>query len=214
MALSDFWEIKDNQVYGGKSLLNVYHLKKIDGGSNAAIVAQAFLDWVVDGGLAAIQPDGLSRTTIEVANLALETDFATLDSSGSPGLLAGQDLPSFNTATVQFNRTRNDMKNGVKRWYAGTEAEQDGGNWATGMVTLLDALAAVIMTPWEDDGSPGIEVGEFCILKRFCVVPAQDPCLVYRLPSTSVEADENHYVPVTATTRARVRSQVSRKVLQ
>lgn len=213
MPISDFWELKDNQLFGGKPVLNIYHLKRIDGGANASVVAQAFLDWILLANMVNIQPDSLTRTIVEVENLGDVTDFTTLDSSAFPGGVTGQDLPSFNAATLQFNRTRIDMKNGRKTLLAGTEQEQDNGSWVAGFVTLLDGVAARILDPWEVATSPGIDQVEFCILKRWCVVPAQDPCQVYRLPNTSAEVDANHYVPVTSTTRTRVRSQVSRKVL-
>jgi hypothetical protein len=213
MPLDDFWQVKDNQSYNGKPLLNVYHVKRIDGGSNAAIVAQAFMDWVLDGVLDSIQPDGVSRSTVEVENLGEPTDFAALDSSAFPGILTAQPIPSFNAAAIQFNRTRTDMKNGQKRWFAGTEDEQNTGEWAAGMITAMNTLGTAIITPWEDNTSPGIEVCEFVILKRFCVIEEQDPCQVYRLPDSSVEIDAWHYVPISFVSQPRVRSQVSRKVL-
>ncbi len=213
MALTDFWEIKDNQIYNGKPLLNVYHAKRILAGANASSVGQAFIDFVLAGDLATIQPAGVTRTTVEIANLGDATDFAVLASSAHPGILGGDVLPSFNSAAVQFNRTRNDMKNGQKRWLAGTETENVNGTWNAGFFALLQAVAAVVILPWEEAVSPGVDVCNFVILRRFCVVPAQDPCLQYRLPSTDEEADDWHYVPVTTTTRDRVRSQVSRKVL-
>lgn len=213
MALSDFWQVKDHQVYNGKPLLNVYQVKRILAGANAGIIATAFLDTVVSGDLDIIQPIGVTRTTVEVENLDDVTDFASVNSSSFPGTLIGQRMPSFNSATIQFNRTRIDMKNGRKSFLAGTEAEQLDGEWVPGFITLLQSLAAVIMTPWTRLTSPGIDVVEFCIMKRFCVDPFQDPCQVYRLPNSDAEADNNHYVPTTSTTRLRVRSQVSRKVL-
>jgi hypothetical protein len=214
MALTDFWELKDNQVFDGKPVLNIYHLKRIDGGANAGAVAQAFLDWVVEELLQDVQPEGLTRTTVDVENLGSPTDFASIDSSEFSGGVAGQTMPGFNAATIQFNRTRTDMKNGMKRWVAGSEGEQDSGEWVPGFVTLLQAVADKIMLPWEEDTGPGVELVSFCILKRFCVVEDQDPCEVYRLPNTPTEIDDNHYVPTNALTRVRVRSQVSRKVLQ
>lgn len=214
MALSDFWEVKDNQVFDGKPILNIYHVKRIDGGANAGNIAQAFMDWVLLAFLVGVQPAGVTRTTVDVENLGSPTDFASIDSSALPGTIIGAELPGFNAATIQFNRTRTDMKNGMKRWVAGTELEQDNGSWVGGMVTLLDAVAARVMDPWEEAASPGIDLVEFCILKRFCVVPLQDPCQVYRLPNTSAEIDANHYVPTSALTRTRLRSQVSRKILQ
>lgn len=213
MALSDFWQIKDNQIFRGKPILNVYHAIRIDVGANAQLVGEAFLDQVVAGPTQNIQPDALTRTTIEVENLSTATDFAVLDSSAFPGLLVGQDLPSFNAATIQFNRTRNDMKNGTKRILAGGEVEQQDGGWSSGFQTLLNTYALNVFTAWERDVAPGVLVCSYVILKRFCVVPAQSPCLQYRLPNTDAEADGNNYVPTSATVRSRVRSQVSRKIL-
>lgn len=213
MARSDFWEVKDNQVFDGKPVLNIYHVKRIDGGANAGAIAQAFMDWVLLAQLVNAQPSNLTRTTVDVANLGSPTDFASVDSSAHSGGVVGQDLPGFNAATIQFNRTRTDMKNGMKRWVAGTESEQDRGLWVAGFITLLQGVADRVLDPWEEAASPGINLVEFVILKRFCVVPEQDPCLAYRLPETSLEIDANHYVPTNALVRTRVRSQVSRKVL-
>ena len=214
MALTDFWEVKDNQVFDGKPALSVYHVKRIDGGANAGNIAQAFLDHVLVLMAPTVQPLTLTRTTVEVANLGSSTDFASIDSSAHVGGVAGARLPGFNSAGIQFNRTRTDMKNGRKNLLAGTEGEQFEGAWVAGFITLLAAVAAAIIDPWEEAAAPGIDLVEFCILKRFCVVPAQDPCLVYRLPNTSAEVDANHYVPTSALIRTQVRSQVSRKVLQ
>ena len=214
MALSDFWEVKDRQVFDFKPVLNIYHVKRIDGGADAAAIAQAFLDWILLAELVTVQPVKLTRTTVDVENLGSPTDFASLDSSAHPGSVTGPQLPGFNAATIQFNRTRTDMKNGMKRWVAGTETELNEGTWLSTFITLLQGVADRIMTPWEEAASPGIDLVEFCVLKRFCVVPAQDPCLQYRLPNTSAEIDANHYVPTNALARSRVRSQVSRKVLQ
>lgn len=213
MALADFWELKDNQSFNGKPVLNVYHLKRIDGGANAGNIAQAFLDWILLGFVVNIQPDGVTRTTVDVENLGSPTDFASIDSSAFPGGVVGQEVPGFNAATIQFNRTRTDMKNGMKRFVAGTEGEMTEGSWVPGFITLLDGVAARILDPWEEIIGPGVDLVSFCILKRFCVDPVEDPCTVYRLPNTSVEIDANHYVPTNSLTRARVRSQVSRKIL-
>ena len=213
MALTDFWEIKDNQIYNGQPVLNVYHAKRILAGATAGTVGQAFLDAILTGGLLAMQPNGIGRTTLEVANLGDATDFASIGDSSYVGVLTSADLPSFNVATIQFNRTRNDMKNGQKRFFAGTEAEQTDGVWVAGMLTLMNTLGTAIVTPWETIASPGVDVCEFVILRRFCVVAGQDPCLAYRLPKDSAEIDAWHYAPFSILSRDKVRSQVSRKIL-
>lgn len=214
MGLSDYWQIKDNQVYQGKPILNIYHAKRIDGGANAATVAEAFRDTILDGVLDLIQPEGLTRTTIEVENLETVTDFAVLNSSAFPGQIVASDLPSFSAAAIQFNRTRTDMKNGMKRFLAGTESEGEDGAWVAGMLTLMDDVGDALVSDWEYDANPGVPWVNFVILKRWCVDPEEDPCTVYRLPENDTEVDNNHYVPLTFISRSRVRSQVSRKVLQ
>jgi len=213
VALSDFWQIKDNQQFDGKQILNVYQAKRILAGANATMVGQAFIDSIVTPMALPTQPIGLGRTTVEIENLGTPTDFTSIDSSAHVGGVAGQLLPGFVAATIQFNRTRSDMKNGMKRFCAGTESEMTNGIWVAGFLTLLDVIGTALVANWEEASAPGVAVCEFVILKRFCVDPVEDPCTVYRLPINSAEIDANHYVPVTFTTRDRVRSQVSRKVL-
>lgn len=213
MALSDFWELKDNQVLSGKPILNVYHLKRVQSDADANDVAQAFIETVLENVYIQNQVNNLTRTTIDVANLGDPTDFISVDSSSLPGQAVSDWAAGFNVASIQFNRTRNDMKNGQKRFTIGTEPDATNGVWVAAFITTLETLRDDILGTWQQQAAPGVDVCEFTILKRFCVVPAQDPCLAYRLPNTSTEADDNHYVPTSGVVRANVRSQVSRKVL-
>lgn len=213
MALSDFWELKDNQVVGTQSILNVYHLKRILAGADANQVGQAFINSILEDELLALQDASIARTTIEVRNLGTATDFISIDSSSLPGSRVGVRFANFNAASIQLNRTRTDMKNGQKRFLVGTEADAGDGNWEAAFITNLGTLATALITPWETSAAPGVDVASLVVLKRFCVVPLQDPCLKYRLPETSVEIDANHYVPTVTVVRSRQRSQVSRKVL-
>lgn len=213
VALSDFWEIKDNQVVSGKSMLNVYHVKRILAGANATNVGQAFIKTVLEDELLALQDVDVKRTTIEVANLGTPTDFTSIDSSTLPGSRVGARFANFNAASIQLNRTRTDMKNGQKRFYAGGEADGGEGLWNAAFVAELDDLAAALISNWEQSAAPGVDVCNLVVLKRFCVVEAQDPCLQYRLPDTDAEIDANHYVPINTIVRSNQRSQVSRKVL-
>ncbi len=213
MPLVDFWQLKDNQILGGTNVLNVYHLKRILGGATATQVGQAFIDTILTTGFLSLQDSNLTRTTVEVENLGDETDFASLDSSAKIGTDTGDHPAIFNAATIQFNRTRIDMKNGQKRYLMGAEGDAVDGVWDAAFLTTFGAVAATIVSKWEEAASPGVDVCEFVILKRFCVVSGQDPCLAYRLPNTNAEIDDKHYVPLTTTQRARIRSQVSRKKL-
>lgn len=213
MALSDFWQILDHQVFDGKPFLNVYQVKRILAGADADDVSQGFINSIVELELLALQPTGVGRTTIDVANLGDVTDFVSIDSSSLPGQLVGDPLPGFNAATLQFNRTRTDMRNGAKRFCVGQEGNTANGIWSAGFQTSLTSLLTALLNPWEASGVPGVDICELVIMKRFCVDPLEDPCTIYRLPNTSAEADANHYVPTLGVVRPRVRSQVSRKVL-
>lgn len=213
MALADFWEVKDNQVLAGLNILNVYHAKRVLAGADATEVGNAFFNSVLTLNLTALQDDNLTRSVIEVRNLGTPTDFATIDSSSRPGTDAGDHPAIFNAATIQFNRTRTDMKNGQKRFLFGSETDQSNGVWDAAFLTDLATVGASIIAAWKTAAAPAVDVCSFVILKRFCVVSGQSPCLKYRLPDTSAEIDANHYVPLTMTTRSRIRSQVSRKKL-
>ncbi len=213
MALADFWQLKDNQILGGRNILNVYHLKRLLVGATASDVAQAFLDHVLTATFLALQDNNLTRTTVEVENLGTPTDFAALDSSAKVGTDSGDHPAIFNAATIQFNRTRIDMKNGQKRFLFGNDTDAVDGVWSAGFLTNLDTVAATIIDPWEKDSAPGVDVCAFVILKRFCVIEGQSPCQAYRLPDDNTEIDDNHYIPIATTQRARIRSQVSRKRL-
>ncbi len=213
VALADFWQLKDNQILGGRNILNVYHLKRILSGATATQVAQSFLDSILTGGFRGLQDNNLTRTTVEVENLGDPLDFAALDSSGKTGTDTGDHPAIFNAATIQFNRTRTDMKNGQKRFLFGNDVDAVDGVWVAAFLTGLDAVALSIITPWEEIAAPGVDVCEFVILKRFCVVDGQKPCLKYRLPDDNDEIDDNHYVPISTVSRDRIRSQVSRKRL-
>ncbi len=214
MALADFWEIKDNQVLNGKAVLNVYQVKRIQSDADAVDVGQAFIKTILQDELLAIQVDDLSRTTIDVANLGTPTDFTSIDSSTLPGQRNGEWFAGFNVAGIQFNRTRNDMKNGQKRFTVGVETDSANGVWIAAFLTSLTDLRDAVLSNWEQVSAPGVDVCEFVVMKRFCIVPAQDPCVAYRLPNTSAEADANHYVPTAGVVRVNQRSQVSRKVLE
>lgn len=210
MALSDFWELVDNQAISGSPLQNVYHCKRILAGANANDVGQAFIKTILQDELLALQPALLTRSSIDVRNLGDPFDFISIDSSTLPGSRVGQFLPAFNAAAIQFNRLRTDMRNGNKRWCAGGEGDQVDGTWTVAFQSLLSDLGDAMVSKWEQVAAPGIDVCEYTILKRFCVVPAQDPCVEYRLPDTSAEVDANHYVPTNFVVRPLVRSQVSR----
>ncbi len=213
MALTDFWELRDHQILATKSILNVYHVKRILAGANAQSIVDAFVFSILTTNFRGMQDNTLSRTTIECENLGDETDFVNFDSSGFPGADTGDHFNNFVSAAIQFNRTRNDMKNGQKRFLMGAEGDATDGVWTGAFVAQMDLVKDTILDEWRTAAAPAVDVCAFVILKRFCVVEGQEPCLKYRLPETDVEIDGKHYVPITGLSRTRQRSQVSRKVL-
>jgi len=160
-----------------------------------------------------MQDDNLLRTTVEVQNLGDPTDFASIDSSAFGGTSSGEHFVGFTAAAIQFNRTRTDMKNGQKRFLMGEETDASNGTWDAAFLAQMVLVGDTIVDPWVTAAAPLVDVCNFAVLKRFCVVPLQDPCLKYRLPITDDEIDNNHYVPISFITRNRQRSQVSRKRL-
>jgi len=95
MALSDFWELKDNQSIEGDQVLNVYHCKRIDALATAQDVADAFLFSILTLNFLSMQTAALTRTIVEVANLGTPTDFASVDSSAFGGTDTNQFQPAF-----------------------------------------------------------------------------------------------------------------------
>ncbi len=213
MALSDFWEIKDHQQLEGQNILNVYHTKRILAGANATLVALAYIQWIMSPSLKPLQDSNLTRTTVDVRNLGDVTDFVSDDVSTHPGTRVGNYTSTFSAGGMRFVRTRTDMRNGYKRFAVGLETDGADGVWDAAFIADLQTLADNILSPWETTDTPGVDVCSFVILKRFCVVPGQSPCLKYRLPESSAEIDANHYVPVNSVIYNHVTSQVSRKHL-
>lgn len=213
MPLTDFYELRDFQELGGQVVLNVYHYRVLEAGGPATTIAQAFIDTVFPL-LLPLQIAGLTRSFIEVQNLGDPFDFATLTTTAFPGTGTGMTLTSLIAATIQLNRTRTDIKNGMKRFAVGNEASIAGNEWTASFLTDLQAFADVLVQPLELAGFPGIARAAQVVLKRFCKTLPSPPCLSsYVLPRTDTEIDENFYAPLTATARATVRSQVSRKRL-
>lgn len=213
MALTDFWELKDNMISGGRNFLNVYHCKRILAGANALAIADAFTFSILTANYRGMQHTSILRTNVEVQNLGNPTDFAIVNSSSFGGTDTGEHIPYLVAASIQFNRTRTDMKHGQKRFAVGAETDMAQGSWDLSFQAQLDLLADTIVDQWATAAAPLVDVCSYAIIKRFCVVGGQDPCLKYRLPITDVEIDGNHYVPLTYTRRDNARSQVSRKLL-
>lgn len=211
MAIVDWYEVLDRQAVGGQEFLNVWHVLRADASVTAARVAAAYWDTLVDP-IRAEQPDDLTHESVQVRNLGNPLDFAELARLPNGGALATDPLPSFNAVAVQFNRTRTDMKHGMKRFFAGAEDRATAGVWSAGFLGAFGVIMLAAITAWEEVTAPGVPVCNYGILKRICTVdPPPTPCPSYRLPETDEEII--FYIPLTFAVKATVRSQVSRKRL-
>lgn len=212
MAFADLYEIRDNQAMSAQSILNVYHVTKLNPSFTALNVLQAYFDTVYDA-VRNVQPVSLVHGTVEVESLSDPLDFNSGTSVPDVGTVAGVALSTSLAATIQFNRLRTDMKNGQKRWIAGTESSVTTNFWGATLLALLATLGTAIVGNWEEAANPGIPVCRYIVLKRFCTVLPSPPCTgTYRLPENDAEAAIS-YVPTTFSVRDTVRSQVSRKRL-
>lgn len=211
VELEKMYEVKDMQEVGPQNLLNVYHVQRDNAGVSAGNIATAYIDSVIPD-LLLIQPTSLNHSTIEVTNLADPTDFANVSIDPEAGTRVGDPFAGFVSAAIQFTRTRNDMKNGQKRFMAGVEADSVGSLWAAAFLDDLDDVKAAILAPWERAANPGFDVCFYAIIKRVCTTqPPPDPCPGYRLPEDNDELE--FYIPTSGVSRDTLRSQVSRKRL-
>jgi len=209
MALKDMYELVDRQVLGTSIINNVYHLVRDNAGITASVIAEAFEDRVLTP-LLPLQDAALSHISIDVRNLETPADFAVRVPSPAVGTRVGEPFTSFVAAAIQFNRTRNDIKNGQKRWSVGVETDADGNNWLAAFVTSLETLRDPILATWFTDALPAAAVAQYVVIQRVCTVqPPPVPCVSFRLPLTDLELE--FYIPTTAIIRGVVRSQVSRK---
>lgn len=208
---SDMYEIIHRMEQGGEPILNVYHVERDNIGLDAQVMAEAFNDTILPT-LADMQYTGLTNLEITARSLDDPFDFFSRLPGITNGLRAGADFAQFNVVTVQFNRTRTDMRNGQKRVTAGVEADTNGALWLAGILADSADYATAMLNAWELDGQPGIAKCRYVVLQRVCTTSPSPPCLGgYRLP---VDDDELEFFrPLTAIVRNTVRSQTSRKRL-
>lgn len=212
MAFADLYEIKDNQASGGSALLNIYQVTKLNPSFTATNILNAYFDTIYDA-VRAIQPSTVSHNTVEVRSLSDPLDFASGVQAPDTGTLAGEALANFVALTIQFNRLRTDMKNGQKRWTAGSETSATVNQWAAGILAVAATLGTAIVGNWEETANPGIPVCRYIVLARWCTTSPSPPCAgTYRLPENDTEAAKS-YIPTTFLVQNTIRSQVSRKRL-
>lgn len=211
MALADFWQITDRQNYATQEVLNVWHARALNPGLSVAGVYAAFRDSVLLS-IAPQQSNVVQRGNTEVFNIGNPLFFGTFDSSSYPGLVVGDSLPPHNALGVVANRGRRDMHNGAKRIIGLIETDQANGTLLAGIRANWQTIFNVLSTPWQIAALPGVDQMRWVIIKRVCqtVGPTGD-CIEYRLPQTDAELVS--YDVASCTVRARVTSQVSRKLI-
>lgn len=211
MAFTDLYELLDKQEIGTKPILNAYQVERTSGAFAALDIAVAFIDSM--GSLIRnVQHTTVQHEIVTVRSLSDPEDFATAVMSPNTGVLVGSQISNFQAATIQFNRRRTDMNNGMKRFAAGTESSAAGNSWVSAFLVDLQILADRLVQPWEEAAAPGVSVCTLVIIKRICITSPSPPCVGgYRLPLASDPLVM--YTPMSALVRDTIRSQVSRKEL-
>jgi hypothetical protein len=205
------YEVLDKQTRGGVSILNVYHVERNDPSVTAGGIAVAYDDTVL-ADLVGLQSEGLTHVSIDVRSLSNPLDFASLPPFNAAGTRPGEQLSTFNAFTMQYPRTRTDMRNGQKRYDVGVESDVVANGWSGSMITAMAAVALATVNDWVRDAFPAEPQGKFVILKRVCIIqPPPTPCPGFRLPENDGELV--FYRPIAFVGRPNRRSQVSRKVL-
>lgn len=211
MSFSDWYEVVHRQEQDGEPVLNVYHVERDNVGVEAQTVAEAFNDAILPA-LAALQYTGLTNVSIDARSLFDPFDFFSRVPTIPAGLRVGANFAQFNVVTVQFNRTRTDMRNGQKRFTAGVEADSNGATWLAPLLADAVTLTVALLNAWEIGGFPGVAQCRYGILQRICKSAPSPPCVDgYRLPEDDLELE--FFTPITAIVRNTVRSQTSRKRL-
>lgn len=211
MALNDWYELLDKQSSGPQSILNVYHVERVDVGKTASDIFDAF-EFSILPSIVDLQNTGVTHDAVSVRNLEDAFDFFEATPTGNVGNRVGEGFAQFYTASIQYNRLRTDMRNGQKRIYAGVETDSTGDEWDLSFQAVLDTLGVNTVATWQVFGTPNVDVCNFGILKRVCTIePPPDPCPSFRLPEDDSELV--FYKPTSFIVRSTIRSQVSRKRL-
>jgi len=131
---------------------NVFAYEQVAGTGNAHTLADAFLDDVVSALVAIISVQTLF-TEIYVVNLDLDSDFWTKSISNS-GVITGDALPPFVSATFEYVRTTRAVQNGRKAFGTIPESSQIGGVAVPDYVTACNTLGDIL-----EDGIQDITTG-------------------------------------------------------
>lgn len=211
MAFADLYEVLDFQSIAGEPVLNAYQVERASGAFAALDIAIAFIDSL--GSLIRnVQHTTVQHDIVTVRSLSDPEDFGSAVMSPNNGVLVGTQPSNFTAATIQFNRRRTDMNNGMKRYAAGTETEAQGNVWTAAFLVTLQILADRVVQAWEEAAAPGVAVCSLVIIQRICITSPSPPCVGgYRLPLSTDPLVL--YKPASALVRDTIRSQVSRKRL-
>lgn len=202
MALVDVYEMR---MYG--TVLNepwnlVFHLLRSGSGIDAETIQAAAASTLIGSFKPAVTAD-VALLGFAVKSLGNPLDFfeATTNQIGTLG--SSNTISPFAVCTIRFARGRTDMHHGYKRIPGIAEDYVADGVISGQQLTNMDALAADIISNWEDSGNPGTTVCNYIVVKR--VLDGG----VYRLPQTDGELV--YYQPTQYAVNANMSTQNSRK---
>lgn len=122
------FKITDKQVLANVEVENVYWYIQPSGAAIAAATIGASFNSNIVQPLTAIQVDSLTHVSIEVEQVNVVDNFATV-LNGEDGQLTGTALPSFTALGARLVRTTKETRNGFKRIAGGREEDVSFNTW-------------------------------------------------------------------------------------
>lgn len=162
MALNDIYRVTLVQVWDSDAPIsfNVFYYKEIveDPTNNHSAALATQIDLNLDPVIRALQTNIVSTIAINVENIVPSADNTYLSYAPNTrqGSAAGEALPPYAAWAFRLNRNNSAVRNGAKRFWGVSEADQLAGVAVAGAVTRLNACAAALAQTWGVPGSTSL----------------------------------------------------------
>lgn len=150
MALDDRYGVTAAGSYDGATFYNVFHYLQTTSSGDAGNLLASFVGNVLTP-MASIMQESAQIEQIAVINLDNEADYASqILSTPEPGVRTGEGEPCWMTWTYRYTRVSRGNHHGRKAFPGVSETDHSGRFPTAGMLTVLEALAAVLYAPIGD----------------------------------------------------------------
>jgi len=162
MALNDIYRVTLVQVWDSDAPIafNVFYYKEIvsdpTNNDSQGLADQFSLN--VDPVIRALQTNIVSTIAINVENIIPSADNTYLSYAPNTrqGIAGGEALPPYAAWAFRLNRNNSAVRNGAKRFWGVSEADQLAGVAIAAAITRLDACAAALAQTWGVPGSTSL----------------------------------------------------------